>query len=220
MINVIIPAGGKSERYSKTTSKLDELIHGTSILKRSIEAFINHKHIQNIVIAYPKNEQKKYESLALEAGPTVSITPGGETRAHSVYNAFKTLSDNNHILIHDAARPNPSQTLIQSIIDSLEHHPVVIPGLTITDTIKKVSNNQITETINREALVAVQTPQGFHFNALHDAYESITDFSMVTDEAKLLEMNGIYGTIVPGEKENIKITHPIDLTVLSSLIKA
>tara|TARA_B100001121_G_scaffold128102_1_gene112403 strand:+ start:20364 stop:21026 length:663 start_codon:yes stop_codon:yes gene_type:complete len=218
MVNVIIPAGGKSERYSKNTSKLDEIILGKSVLTHTLDAFLTHPKIHQIMVAYPKEEKDTYEKIAQTAGSRLTITPGGNSRAASVYNAFQALPPSTHVLIHDAARPNVSHSLIDAIIASLATHPVVIPGIPVTDTIKKVDQHQIIETINRDELMAVQTPQGFHYVELKNAYASVTDVSPVTDEAGLLEMVGIHGTIIDGETNNIKITTPIDLKVLRAIM--
>jgi 2-C-methyl-D-erythritol 4-phosphate cytidylyltransferase len=218
MVNVIIPAGGKSERYSKTTSKLDELIHGKSVLMHTLDAFLTHPRVHQIMVAYPIEEKITYEKIAQLAGSKLTITPGGKSRAASVYNAFQALPPSTPILIHDAARPNVSHSLINAIIASLATHPVVIPGIPVTDTIKKVAQHQIIETINRDELMAVQTPQGFHYSALKNAYASIAEFKYLTDEAGLLEMVGIHGTIIDGEPHNIKITTPIDLKVLQAIM--
>lgn len=219
MINVIIPAGGKSERYSKKKSKLDEVIHGKSVLTHTLNAFLNHPKINQIIIAYPKEEKEKYEKFALDAGNNVTVIPGGSSRALSVYYAFQELPESRYVLIHDAARPNVSPSLINHIIASLDTHPVVIPAIPITDTIKKVYKHHILKTIHRENLMAAQTPQGFHYTKLKKAYESVSDFSLVTDEATLMEMVGINGTIINGETNNIKITRPIDQQLLHILLQ-
>ena len=130
-----------------------------------------------------------------------------------MHNAFQQLDACKFVLIHDAARPNISQELINTIISELNTHKVVIPGIPVTDTIKKVSSKNIIETVDRNELVAVQTPQGFHYSDLQAAYKSIHDLSMITDEAGLMEQHGIFGRITEGEKENIKVTHPIDLAI-------
>ena len=109
-----------------------------------------------------------------------------------MHNAFQQLDACKFVLIHDAARPNISQELINTIISELNTHKVVIPGIPVTDTIKKVSSKNIIETVDRNELVAVQTPQGFHYSDLQAAYKSIHDLSMITDEAGLMEQHGIF----------------------------
>ena len=216
MIYVIIPAGGRGSRYSKTTNKLNETIHKQSVLEHSLDPFLKTDQITGIIIAYPKDQLKHYEPIQKTHQKKVQLTIGGNTRAESVFNGFTALPSNcTQVLIHDAARPNPSLALIQAVISALQDHPVVIPGLPLTDTIKMVSNNHIQKTISRDSLVAVQTPQGFNANTLKKAYQNTTNIESFTDESALLEANGVYGVIVPGEKRNIKITHQHDLELMT-----
>tara|TARA_A100001015_G_C14836988_1_gene650876 strand:+ start:83 stop:748 length:666 start_codon:yes stop_codon:yes gene_type:complete len=219
MISVIIPAGGTSSRYSKTSSKLDASINGTSILNHSIDRFTAFNDINEIIVpCHLDNIDQTIKDTSM-FGNKIKIIPGGKTRAASVYNGFKKISKNcRYVLVHDAARPNVSESLIQRIIKSLDQHPVIIPGVSVTDTIKEVLKDTITKTIDRDNLIAVQTPQGFHYDVLKNAYNNIKDLSRVTDEAALVEMTKVFGTIIPGDLENIKLTHQIDLKLLSLLM--
>ena len=110
------------------------------------------------------------------------------------------------------------QQLITDVITALKSYPVVIPGTNVTDTIKRVKNSTVIETVDRDELKAVQTPQGFHYDALASAYQKASDRSKYTDEASLLESIGINAKIVDGEWENLKITHPIDLKICIALM--
>ena len=220
MIYVIIPAGGIGNRYSQKKSKLDEVIHGESIWMRSLKAFLNHKKIHHIMIACPELAIKAFQKTIEPYKNKVTLVPGGNTRAKSVHNAFQAIPQCTHVLIHDAARPNINNKLIDKIISSLALHPVVIPGVAITDTVKRILNQTIIKTIKRENLIAVQTPQGFHYEALKKAYERITDFDSITDEAGLMERYGIHGHVIDGTTENIKITTQTDLALLKALIPA
>ncbi|MBL6723331.1 MAG: 2-C-methyl-D-erythritol 4-phosphate cytidylyltransferase [Candidatus Margulisbacteria bacterium] len=211
MVQVIIPAGGSGSRYSSSTSKLDETINQKSVLAHSIHQFHHHTSVSGIIIAVPANKVAGYEGLAT-AYPKCRVIIGGNTRAHSVHQAFQYISlPCEHVLIHDAARPNPSHALINRVLEGLTHHPVVIPGIPMSDTLKQINGESIVKTVNRSDIIAVQTPQGFHYSALLNAYNAATSLDEFTDEAAVLEHHGVYGVHVNGDRENIKITHPTDL---------
>ena len=159
-----------------------------------------------------------YDKLKAKVTTPLIVTTGGNTRAESVYLGFSQIPQASYVLIHDAARPNISQQLITDVIKGLANSPVIIPGINVTDTIKRVKNNTVVETIDRNELKAVQTPQGFHYEALQCAYKKISDRSKFTDEASLMEALIIDIKIVDGYWENLKITHPIDLTVCKALM--
>ena len=207
MISVIIPAGGESRRYSKTKPKLDELINGQTVLMHSVQQFSKLNEISEIIISTPKNSIEKYQKEIPKTQKKIMIVEGGKSRAESVFNGFLRISKPcQYVLIHDAARPNIKINLIRSVIKGLSDHPIVIPAIKLTDTIKETDNNIIVKTINRENLVAVQTPQGFDYKLLKDCYEKTTNRDSFTDEAGLMESIGIRGKIMSGDKNNIKLT--------------
>lgn len=215
MNSVIIPAGGSGSRFSDTQSKLLIDFKGSSIIEQNVSAFINHHLIDEIILVCPKEQLQVFKSKFLKIR-NVIITPGGSSRADSVKNGFNCVSkDASKILIHDGARPNITKTLISNVLNELNHHPVIIPGIPVTDTLKKVENNIIVETINRATCVAVQTPQGFTRDVLSEAYSRISDIQLFTDEAGLVEHIGIQGKVIAGDKNNIKITHPNDMNYLN-----
>ena len=218
MNSVIIPAGGSGSRYSKNSIKLLEPIHQKPILYWTVLAFFNHPLIDEIIIPCAQKNHDVFLSVLSPFQSKVTLTPGGTTRSLSVYSGFKACHPNTkNILIHDAARPNISAEFITLILSELDHHPVVIPGLPVTDTLKQVVNQTIQKTIDRDQLFRVQTPQGVQASVLQDAYTKITDISAHTDEASLLESIHIFGHIVPGSEHNIKLTHPNDLLLLEAL---
>ncbi|MBG3877250.1 2-C-methyl-D-erythritol 2,4-cyclodiphosphate synthase, partial [Desulfovibrio oxamicus] len=120
------------------------------------------------------------------------------------------------VLVHDAARPFATAALSNAVLDALAAGaPGVVPGVTVTDTIKQTDNGVVTHTPDRSGLVAVQTPQGFALSALRDAHERARAGGWtVTDDAALLERCGLDVRVVPGEVANAKITTPEDLAML------
>ncbi len=140
--------------------------------------------------------------------------PGGSRRRDSVERGLDALpADVDCVLIHDAARPLVSVDLIQRLLDRMADGDVdgVIPALPLVDTVKRVDGETVIATVDRSALVSVQTPQAFRLSSLRNAH--IADEADATDDASMVERNG--GTVVQvmGDAKNLKITVPDDLVV-------
>ncbi len=146
----------------------------------------------------------------LASGDIRSVV-GGATRSASVRNGLEAVpEDASVILVHDGARPFASLDLFERVIDAVRAGADgAIPGVAVTDTIKRVSaDGTITGTVDRADLRAVQTPQAFRSGALRDAYIGGSD---ATDDAAVVEASGGRVVVVEGDPENRKITTPADL---------
>lgn len=143
-----------------------------------------------------------------------NVVAGGKERKDSVKKALDTLDSKrvNLVLIHDAARPLISENLITRCIDEAETYKAVVPGVLIRDTVKKGSDF-VEETLNRNELRLIQTPQVFDCDLLKKAYEN-NSFNG-TDDCSFVERLGYPVKIIPGEETNLKITYPIDLDLVS-----
>ncbi len=141
---------------------------------------------------------------------------GGDRRQDSVRNGLAALPrDCDAVLVHDSARPFASATLVSSLIHALENGAqAAIPAIPVTDTVKRVSNDEVAETLNRDELRAVQTPQAFETGLLARAHEQAeAEGWEVTDDASMTERLAPVA-VVAGEAANIKITNPDDLALL------
>jgi 2-C-methyl-D-erythritol 4-phosphate cytidylyltransferase / 2-C-methyl-D-erythritol 2,4-cyclodiphosphate synthase len=123
------------------------------------------------------------------------------------------------VLIHDGARPFPDAALIERVLDTLDRAPAAIPGLPLGDTIKRVIDGVISETVDRAGLWRAQTPQGFHFEAILDAHRRAAGQAL-TDDAAVAEAAGITPLIVAGSDGNLKVTTADDLAAAERLIAA
>ncbi len=144
--------------------------------------------------------------------------PGGERRRDSVANGLAALPpEATHVLVHDAARPLASATLALAVVARLERGDVagVVPAVPVRDTLKKVDGDDVTETVDRSALVAVQTPQGFVLEVLRAAHAASDEDA--SDDAAMIERMGGRVVMIPGEPANLKITYPEDLAVARAL---
>ncbi|MCL1593117.1 MAG: 2-C-methyl-D-erythritol 4-phosphate cytidylyltransferase [Actinomycetia bacterium] len=145
---------------------------------------------------------------------------GGARRRDSVLAGLLALtSDPVWVLVHDAARPLASIDLVMSVIESAERTDAdgVVPGLPVTDTIKRISGDRIIETVDRADLIAVQTPQAFKKDVLLRAHSASDDDA--TDDAALIERIGGSVVFVAGEPDNVKITYADDLELAARILR-
>lgn len=212
----IIPAAGLGLRFGGDTKKQFLKLHGRTLLEHTLERFHSVGIFEKIVVCLPSDELQVVN--ATNSFPATLFIEGGATRAESVYRGFKALNlqDDDLVLIHDAVRPLVSSELILNVVSETQKKGAVIPGLAVSDTIKRVKNSQVEATIDRNSLVAIQTPQGFLAGILKQAYEVQASFDW-TDEAMLVEREGVQVTVVEGEKSNIKVTTPFDLRLAKVL---
>ena len=146
-IIAIIPAGGMNSRYNDKISKLTEHINEKTVIEHSIDAFLHHPAIKQIIVPCNTAYLHNIKDL-IPNDPKVLIVDGGPSRAESVKNGFSAISiPCTNVIIHDAARPNINPTLIDRLINASQMHPIVIPGVPVTDTIKEVEQNKVSKTI-------------------------------------------------------------------------
>jgi 2-C-methyl-D-erythritol 4-phosphate cytidylyltransferase len=165
---------------------------------------------ENVVVVLPDNRDWN--------GPPVSAAvAGGERRSDSVRAGLAAvLDDADVVVVHDAARPLASAELFRAVIDAVrDGADGAVPALALADTVKRVEGDRVVETVAREGLVAVQTPQAFRADVLRRAHESGAD---ATDDAALVEAAGGTVVLVPGERANLKVTTPADLEIAAALL--
>jgi 2-C-methyl-D-erythritol 4-phosphate cytidylyltransferase len=150
------------------------------------------------------------------------VVVGGTTRAQSVRAGLAQCEDADVVVVHDAARPMASAALFGAVVDAVTNGADgAVPGLAISDTVKRVTTHGattvVTETVARAELVTVQTPQAFRRDVLVRAHANAAD---ATDDAALVEAQGGRVVVVPGERQNVKITLPGDLSNLASMVRS
>jgi 2-C-methyl-D-erythritol 4-phosphate cytidylyltransferase/2-C-methyl-D-erythritol 2,4-cyclodiphosphate synthase len=205
--HAIITAAGKGSRFGG--NKALHLLSGKPLLVWSLEIF--SKLVDEIVVTYPEGDQRQFSEV-VSTFHNVKLISGGETRFRSVRKGFESLNANGVVLIHDAARPLVSNSLVERILHSATEKGAVIPVLPVSDTVKEVEKDRIVRTIARDRLMLAQTPQGFHSSILAEAYSRVQNQD-VTDEAMLAELAGIEVFCIPGEVANLKITEHSDITL-------
>lgn len=207
---LIITAAGKGTRFGPE-GKITQPLNGKPLLIQTCLAFENTYPFHSKLITVEAEKKDAFQTLLLAHNlQGYEIVIGGSTRKQSVENAFNTLnSEVDSVMIHDGARPWISPDLITRLIEAAQTHPAVIPVLPVTDTVKKIVDNTVIETVDRSCLYRVQTPQVFHRDALKKAYA--LGINNATDESFLFEQAGFPVTTVEGDWANVKVTVTSDL---------
>lgn len=215
-IHVMIVAAGSSTRFGGKTPKQYQKINSSSIIKHTTNKFININNLKSFLHVINSADQKLYNE-AIQGLKMVQNTEGSKTRKQSVYKGLKFFSNVKNediILIHDAARPLIHPEDIQNLISALDVHDAATLATPIKDTLYRDN-----ETIDREGLWSIQTPQAFRYGALMNAHKAFKDDDSFTDDAGLIRAAGHHVEIVPTKHPNIKITTPDDFAIVKSMIE-
>lgn len=208
----IIVAGGSGTRMGMQKNKVLLNIQGKSVLLKCIFKFISL--VNGIVLVIrPEDENEIKSDLLINNIKDIKFAYGGSTRQESVLNGLSLIPDSaDVVLVHDAARPFVSKTTIKEVIKTAYEHGAAIAAYPIYDTLKRAPAGIVKETIDRNNVYSVQTPQGFRREILLKAYENAVKNNIIaTDDSSLVEQIGVKVKVVMGNKENIKITTVEDL---------
>jgi len=203
----ILVAAGRGERAGSGVPKQYRQLAGKTVLERTLEVFSAHPDIGPIVVVINPADQGFYASIQGDH----RYVPGGATRTASVLAGLATLESEapDKILIHDAARPFVSHEIISSVITALEDTPAALPVLPLADAILAHEHGVMQASVDRDQLRAAQTPQGFHYGALMNAYKAHGD-GAAHDDASVALAAGLKVTLVDGSSDNFKLTTPAD----------
>ncbi|MGD0794747.1 MAG: 2-C-methyl-D-erythritol 4-phosphate cytidylyltransferase [Dehalococcoidales bacterium] len=218
-VSAIIVAAGDSQRMGGI-DKLFAPLGGQPVLARVLDAFQNCKKVDQIVLVMnAKNIEEGRRLVALGRWNKITdICLGGKRRQDSVAAGLKTVKETEWIIIHDAARPLVTIDLIERGLEAARETGAAVAAVPVTDTIKYVKDREIVrQTLPRENLRAVQTPQVFRADLIKNTYKFVP--GDVTDDATLVEKAGYQVKLYMGAYDNIKITTPTDLAIVSALWK-
>ncbi len=213
----VVPAAGVGKRMNADRPKQYLELAGKTVIEQTLTRLLQAEVFQGIAVAI--SEQDPYwPELEISKHESVLTAPGGKERADSVLSGLKAIradaSDDDWVLVHDAARPCLTTSDIHLLIDSLKDDPVGgILALSSHDTLKDVQGKRITGTLDRTHIWRALTPQMFRYGMLKQALEEAEGNPAVTDEASALELQGLQPKIVEGRPDNIKITRPEDLAL-------
>lgn len=224
-VGVVIVAAGSASRMVGANKILMPL-GGMPVIARTIAAFQNHPKVGDIVLVTRDDMVLEFQNITEQYNffKVSDIVVGGKSREESVKNGFERLKKNDKIktvLIHDGARPLVSAALIDRVIGGVEEFSAVIPAVPVKDTIKKIAKlGKVEQTVDREKLVNIQTPQGFLASLFESALEkSGEDISAFTDDASIVEAQGVSVYTVLGDYKNIKITTPEDMLIAKAYLE-
>lgn len=208
----ILVAAGTGSRFGTETPKQFLTLLGQPVIRHAARALIGAgAELQ------PVGEAASIDA-ALEGLPHLPTVPGGAVRQDSVREGLLALRSHapEFVLVHDAARPVIPPGTVPALLAALAQYPGAIPAAPVADTLKRVRDGTIVETVPREGLFRAQTPQAFRFDALLAAH--LAGVTGATDDAALLEALGQTVAIVAGSESNIKLTYKEDLARLEAVM--
>ena len=211
-VAAILVAAGAGSRLGAGKPKAFCEVRGRTLLDHSLGRFSAHPAIREVVAVVPAGFESEIDSTG-----AVRVVAGGAERPDSVAAGLSALSaDIQYVLVHDAARPFVPADVISRVVEALlAGAEAVVPVVPVVDTIKRVFEDVVVETVDRSALRAIQTPQGFLRSVLAAAHDA--GGRPVTDDASMVERLGSAVVVVNGSEESFKITTAWDLRVAEAM---
>lgn len=201
----LIVAAGKGERAGGGIPKQFVRLAGRPVLAHSVAAFTRHPSIDSVVIVIGDGQ----EAEARAAVGDYRFVAGGATRRESVLKGLEAIGSASRVLIHDAARPLLPTAVIDRLLAALDDHAGAIPALPVADTLAR-AGDVLGDTVSRDELVRVQTPQAFRFADIMASHRGWPADLEATDDAQIARAAGYPVAIVEGDPALEKITHPAD----------
>jgi len=216
---LLVPAAGDGSRLGLKTPKALIEVGGLPLFIQAVLPFFEIEDCREVVISAPAESVNRFQSLLnwYLAGRRVRIVAGGCTRQESVGRALESADESNDlVLVHDAARPFATGELIRRVAEGVSSEfAACAPALALTDTIKRASGDPLVvqDTVERQSLYAVQTPQALRRDALQEAYRRLACGPFAgTDDVSLIEHFALGAVrLVEGDPGNVKITSAADL---------
>ena len=223
-IAAVIPVAGSGKRFAGTIPKQFLKIAERPVLAITLEKILAVNQIHNVVLVCAKNARTQVEDLVshlVEFTNRGTIVEGGKERQDSVYHGLESLSkDTDIVLVHDGVRPLITDSILKESIRVAKEDGACVAAVPVKDTIKRVRNHTVIETLRRDELWQIQTPQTARYEWLWQAHtDARKENYYTTDEAALLEWKKYPVKIIPGDYNNIKITTPEDLKFANLLFK-
>ncbi len=218
-VEAIVLAGGKGSRLNASVKKQYIKLLGEDILKYTLDKFNGLEVVNNIIVVCPEEDIKYIQAYGCNR--VTKFASPGEERMYSVNNALEVVDkDTDVIIVHDGVRPFFSLEKVESLVNSALEKGGGIYAVKSTDTIKKVHNNEVIETVDRSNLYNVQTPQAFSRNILLESYKkALRENILCTDDSMVVEsFSDCKVQIIESDYENIKITTKIDLEIAKAIL--
>ena len=220
----LVPAAGIGKRMGAGEPKQFLMLAGKPVIAHTLGRLQESPEIGEIIIAAPGEYHERVRAIAREHGITKlsSVVTGGEQRQHSVWNAMQAAGTGAEIiLVHDAVRPFVSLHDIHSVIEAAKRHGAAILAVHMKETVKVADEHEfVINTLDRDYLWSVQTPQAFRRDVLFEALrKAMKEHVVGTDEASFVEYYGGDVKIVEGSEGNLKITTRDDLRIAYAILR-
>lgn len=223
-LRVVIAAAGQGSRMGIKTNKQFIMLNQKPVITYSLDFFEKQDAVDEIVVVtsakeldFCRNEiiaRNKYQKIS-------AVLTGGQQRQDSVWSALQYLGqDTDYVAVHDGARPLLSADVLNRLLEAAEDWGAAIPGVPSRDTIKMINKDSfVRQTLDRNVIYSIQTPQVFKFKELYTAYKYAEEEGFyATDDAALFEKYIGQVKVVEGDYDNIKITTPLDLVIAQTLL--
>jgi len=211
----ILVAAGKGARIGGDLPKQYRLMGGKAVLRRTIEATLVEPRITETIVVVAAGDP--YIVDLISDLDNIRVVTGGATRTASVKAGLAALANNppDLVLIHDGARPFVSLEVIGGVIDALTDAPAAVPALPIPDALKSLDG----ASVDRDGLRRVQTPQGFHFDKIWTAFQSLDDNASFADDIEVAQAADLKIAFTQGDANNFKVTYPEDFAKAEAMLK-
>jgi 2-C-methyl-D-erythritol 4-phosphate cytidylyltransferase len=221
----VVPAAGSGRRMAAEVPKQYLLVNGVPILEHTLSALLACPDIRGLVVVLDPSDRRA-DSIESLSDPRVFRAAGGSERADSVLSGLQAIapyaSSDDWVLVHDAARPCISVSVLRQLIDhTVESGVGTVLAQASTDTLKRVSSSmRVSESLDRRVVWRAQTPQMFRLSELETALSSALNEQLpITDESMAMELSGFPVSILDGPSTNIKVTLPVDLEFAEIILR-
>ena len=210
----IIVAAGKGARLGSTTPKQYLKLAGKPLIAHTISAMKSCNRIDETIVVVDKDD--KFILEIVNGYKNMRIVTGGKTRAESSMAGLLALSKNppDIVLIHDAARPFVSKSVINDVLSNLKKNTAVAPSLPIVDALKTIDGDKV----NRKSLYRIQTPQGFNYKEIIEAYRNLESQTIPDDDIEVAKLSGLNICYSAGDPDNFKVTYPKDFEKAKNMV--
>lgn len=223
-LRVVIAAAGQGSRMGSKTNKQFMILNNKPVITYSLDFFEKQEEVDEIVVVTSARELEYCRTEIVEKNryrKVSAVLVGGQQRQDSVWTALQYLDQNtDFVAVHDGARPLLSADVLARLLEAAEEWGAAIPGVPSRDTIKMVNKDSfVRQTLDRNVIFSIQTPQVFKFSELYTAYKYAAEEGFhATDDSALFERYVGQVKVVEGDYDNIKITTPLDLTIVENLL--
>ena len=225
-ITVILPAAGSGTRLGGVSKPLMNIL-GKCAIEYSLEIFERIEDVTRIVISTKEEDIPKYEEIIKKRGfrKIIGVISGGDTRQSSVAKAFRFAFDSvitDFVAVHDAARPLITEESVRSAFADAKKYGCAVCASLCPDTVKRANGTGfVTESVSREGLYLIQTPQVFSYD-IYSASLAVAerDGFEATDDSSLAENAGFRIKLCDTPRDNMKITYPSDIPIAEAILRS